>query len=199
LVGIVERFAFAVGGTVCHQLPERSFIVGGSQLAICARCAGIYSGIFSFFVTAKIFGFTKNPTEEADGRRKLLTAGLTGAALLTPLAADGARNAFGFWSSGENFRLLTGLLFAAALAIFYKIVKDFDFRTGRFNLHRKDYFVFMSGAGFASLIGAFMANGSGFASFACAVFNIIIIMGIFILFLSFASMIYQKIYELRKR
>jgi uncharacterized membrane protein len=29
----------------CHQQPERSFLLGGFPLAVCARCAGIYVGL----------------------------------------------------------------------------------------------------------------------------------------------------------
>jgi uncharacterized membrane protein len=29
---------------ICHQRPERSFFVYGSQLPVCARCTGLYAG-----------------------------------------------------------------------------------------------------------------------------------------------------------
>ncbi len=32
-------------GRICHQRPERSFFVNGSQLPICARCIGLYLGV----------------------------------------------------------------------------------------------------------------------------------------------------------
>jgi uncharacterized membrane protein len=35
---------YAVGSLVCHQRPERSFHIGELQLAVCARCVGIYAG-----------------------------------------------------------------------------------------------------------------------------------------------------------
>jgi uncharacterized membrane protein len=35
---------YAVGSIICHQLPERSFHIGGVQLPVCARCLGIYAG-----------------------------------------------------------------------------------------------------------------------------------------------------------
>jgi uncharacterized membrane protein len=35
---------FPAGGFICHQRPERSFIVNGNQMAVCARCAGLYAG-----------------------------------------------------------------------------------------------------------------------------------------------------------
>ena len=35
---------YSVGALVCHQLPARSFHLWGAQLAVCARCAGLYAG-----------------------------------------------------------------------------------------------------------------------------------------------------------
>ncbi len=35
---------YAVGSLICHQIPDRSFHVQGSQLPVCARCAGLYGG-----------------------------------------------------------------------------------------------------------------------------------------------------------
>ncbi len=35
---------YAVGSLICHQQPERSFHLAGSQLPVCARCLGLYAG-----------------------------------------------------------------------------------------------------------------------------------------------------------
>jgi uncharacterized membrane protein len=35
---------FPAGAFICHQRPERSFFVSGSQLPVCARCFGLYVG-----------------------------------------------------------------------------------------------------------------------------------------------------------
>ncbi len=35
---------YSAGAIVCHQKPERSFLVWGAQMPVCARCAGIYLG-----------------------------------------------------------------------------------------------------------------------------------------------------------
>ena len=35
---------YHAGALVCHQLPERSFHVGRVQIAVCARCLGLYAG-----------------------------------------------------------------------------------------------------------------------------------------------------------
>lgn len=32
-------------GKICHQIPERSFFIKGTQMLICARCTGLYIGI----------------------------------------------------------------------------------------------------------------------------------------------------------
>jgi uncharacterized membrane protein len=36
-----------VGYAICHRIPERSFVIGGQQLPLCARCTGIYLGVAS--------------------------------------------------------------------------------------------------------------------------------------------------------
>ena len=46
---LIVAFAYAVGGVICHQLPDRSFFVDGRQLPVCARCTGLYaSGLIGF-------------------------------------------------------------------------------------------------------------------------------------------------------
>ena len=35
---------YVAGSFICHQLPERSFHIEGSQLPVCARCFGIFGG-----------------------------------------------------------------------------------------------------------------------------------------------------------
>ncbi len=43
--GLFEK-AFAVGSSVCHQIPSHSFEVAGIQFPLCARCSGLYVGSF---------------------------------------------------------------------------------------------------------------------------------------------------------
>ena len=35
---------------LCHQMPDRSFWLGGHQLAVCSRCFGVYFGLFAGFL-----------------------------------------------------------------------------------------------------------------------------------------------------
>jgi uncharacterized membrane protein len=36
--------AYAIGRSVCHQLPSRSFQLWSTPLPVCARCMGMYAG-----------------------------------------------------------------------------------------------------------------------------------------------------------
>jgi uncharacterized membrane protein len=35
---------YGLGSFICHQIPERSFHIGGIQMPVCARCLGLYAG-----------------------------------------------------------------------------------------------------------------------------------------------------------
>lgn len=37
---------FAIGSSVCHQIPSHSFIDEGQQFPLCTRCSGLYLGSF---------------------------------------------------------------------------------------------------------------------------------------------------------
>jgi uncharacterized membrane protein len=45
-----------VGYAICHQIPERSFLLGGHQLPLCARCTGTYLGVAIGFGTLALLG-----------------------------------------------------------------------------------------------------------------------------------------------
>jgi len=49
-----ESILMFLGSTVCHQLPERSYIFDGFQMPLCARCIGIHFG----FVLSTLFFLT---------------------------------------------------------------------------------------------------------------------------------------------
>ena len=54
---------YVTGSFVCHQRPERSFQLGGRQMPVCARCAGLYAAaavaapLALFLVSASAFRF----------------------------------------------------------------------------------------------------------------------------------------------
>ncbi|MEO8434594.1 MAG: DUF2085 domain-containing protein [Pyrinomonadaceae bacterium] len=103
---IYRAFSYA-----CHQLPERSFYLSGYQLAVCARCTGLYLG---FGAAALIYPLVR-PLSRTDtpARRWLLLAAL-------PLAIDVGLDLIGLWKNTHLSRLFTGLLLGS-VAAFYVI------------------------------------------------------------------------------
>lgn len=90
---------------VCHQQPDRSFTVFGEQMAYCQRDTAIYGGIL-------LLGLLY-----AGLRKRLRPLSLRGAALLAvPMAVDGFSQLFGLRESTWELRVVTGGLFAVAVA-----------------------------------------------------------------------------------
>ena len=96
-------------GTLCHQIPERSYFIDGHKLAVCARCTGIYAG---FAFTLLLYPLVRSLRNTATPPRSLLIF----AAL--PLAVDFSLTFFGIWENTHTSRLLTGLLLGS-VTVFY--------------------------------------------------------------------------------
>ena len=68
--GVWSAIVYGLASTVCHQRPERSFVLNGGQFPVCARCAGLYvSGAWA--ALAAWFGARRAPRHT---RRLLLLA-----------------------------------------------------------------------------------------------------------------------------
>jgi uncharacterized membrane protein len=110
----------AMGFGVCHQIHTHSFTIGGHQLPLCARCTGMYLGVFSaLFILSRM-------RKRAVG---LPTAGILGllGLFFGTMVADGFNSTFqtfggGFWDSTNVVRLITGTLSGLAIAlVFYPV------------------------------------------------------------------------------
>ena len=44
LLSLSSAAVYAIGARVCHQRPDRCFLVDGRPMPVCARCAGLYAG-----------------------------------------------------------------------------------------------------------------------------------------------------------
>lgn len=82
----------------CHQRPDRSFIINGRQMPLCARCVGILLGL----VFAPLVFLTQ-----------LHFSCLKFACILMPV--DSLTQAAGWRESNNLLRLLTGLLFPISI------------------------------------------------------------------------------------
>lgn len=99
----------------CHNLCERSFKIKDYYLPICARCSGIYFGIFLSFLKITIgYNF------------------LVSVILMSPLIIDGLIQRYSSYNSNNLKRFITGIFFGiASIDIFLLLVytndKIFDF------------------------------------------------------------------------
>jgi uncharacterized membrane protein len=56
--GILGK-ADAIGYAICHRIPERSFLINGAPMPLCARCTGIYLGVMISCLIAIASGRTR--------------------------------------------------------------------------------------------------------------------------------------------
>ena len=98
-------------GTLCHQLPERSYFIDGHKLAVCSRCTGVYAGFALTLLLYPLFRSLKVTTTPP--RNLLLLATL-------PMAVDFSVNFFGFWYNTHSSRFLTGALLGSVV-VFYVV------------------------------------------------------------------------------
>lgn len=86
-------------GFLCHQIPERSFWILGDPLAVCARCFGIYSGLFLGAIGLGLIGKTRydNPISP-----------LWVFVALAPIGIDWSLTYLGIWENTGLSRFATG-------------------------------------------------------------------------------------------
>jgi len=95
---------------LCHQLPSRSPMLDGVQLAVCDRCLGLYGGVLGGVATA---GWAQGGW----GRLRTVDHFVLLAGFL-PLALDWVGPVLGLWANGPLSRAATGLLFGGVAASF---------------------------------------------------------------------------------
>lgn len=126
------RFVYWIGGAVCHQLPERSILVGGRPLPFCARCTGIYISVFVSILLVLITHTKPRDAYIANGGRAFIRWGILAALLMAPLEIDGLGNWLGLWRSEGFIRTLTGSAMGLGWAVIFLSVKGYELETARF-------------------------------------------------------------------
>ena len=119
------NFLERMGSAVCHQMAERSLLFEGMQMPLCARCTGIYTGVFFAFC----FFFLKKRITEGNSF-SLVQAILTGLAIL-PVGIDGVGSYLGFWESSQLMRIFSGSLVGAVVPGFLLLAGNFDPKKGK--------------------------------------------------------------------
>ena len=109
-VPLVSRGAalvYAAGSLVCHQRPERCFHIHGRQLAVCARCTGLYASALAGGFAALLFG-----TAALTRSRARMWLGLATVPTLVTVALELA----GVAHPSNTTRMLSALPLGAAAA-----------------------------------------------------------------------------------
>ena len=125
--GIINFFNF-IGSIVCHQKPERTLVVGGHPLPVCARDTGAFIGLDIGYITL-IFLRDK----DASGPPNLFLT----LAMSAPLYVDSFGQLFGFWTSNNDLRLFTGILFGMSLTPFLVYALSLTFFKGKIPLLKR--------------------------------------------------------------
>jgi uncharacterized membrane protein len=100
------------GKAICHQIEDRSLVISGEALSVCARDTGIYLGIFSTLFYLLIFKKNKRITIPTIKNSLLLLL------LLVPLIVDGVGSYTHLLSTNNFRRLITGIAFGLVLPYF---------------------------------------------------------------------------------
>jgi uncharacterized membrane protein len=100
---------------ICHQIPERSFMLFGFPLAVCHRCSGIYIGMF-------LGCFVEIPAMNCRTQIRRLVV----IAAIIPITLDNIASMAGLWHNTVTSRFITGLLFGTAVsALFVRGFSEF--------------------------------------------------------------------------
>ena len=101
-----------IGYCVCHQMPDRTLVVGGRMLPVCARCSGMYLG----FVLALLLQLAGNRGRFRIGVPPVWVA-VIAALGMGVMAFDGVSSYAGWRTTTNDIRLVTGSLTGAAVAV----------------------------------------------------------------------------------
>lgn len=119
ILGKANLFGYAV----CHQLPERSFHLGGAQLPLCARCSGTFLGALLGLATLWLAG--RGRASGLPPARVLVVIPL----FLLAWGVDGLNSFASFFPNAPQLyapnnllRLITGMLAGVAVSLLLHLV-----------------------------------------------------------------------------
>lgn len=95
---------------MCHQLPERTLIINGQLLPLCARCTGIYTGFIIGIIYQAVV------LRKINQLPSLRIVSILSATIIF-LFVDGLGETMHFWNLSNKIRLLIGLLFGSSISL----------------------------------------------------------------------------------
>jgi uncharacterized membrane protein len=101
---------YALGGLICHQRPERSFLEGSIPWPVCARCAGLYLSAAAgvAIVLLAPAGLRPNATTWHRWRLALIVAAV-------PSVASWLSEAVAWWAADNATRAYLAVPFGIAV------------------------------------------------------------------------------------
>ena len=106
---------YAAGSVICHQIPERSFHLGGFQIPVCARCLGIYAGAAAGASIHVLGAFSLSSMRwrmlSPQAARRLFIVGAVPTLLTVALERGGV------WNGTNNVRAIAGVALGIAGAL----------------------------------------------------------------------------------
>ena len=109
LTGSASVWHYHFFDSVCHQLPERSYSVNGVQMAVCSRCFGIYTSLFSGWLLMPLFVLLGLKKRKVLIRIFSIALGMN--------LIDILGNNFELWTNTLTSRMLMGILFGLSITI----------------------------------------------------------------------------------
>lgn len=137
-----ESILMLLGSTVCHQIPERSYIFDGFQMPLCARCIGIHFG----FVLSTLFFLTgsRRFASGLPGVKQMIVLG----AIMSFFLVDAGLSYSGISTSDNLRRTLSGLSLGVPLPfVVYPLLNAILFpgRNARVVLRGRNDWVWLAG------------------------------------------------------
>ncbi len=96
----------------CHQIPERTFNIRGRYFPVCARCTGLYLGVF-FYLIYQYYSYVYYSID--------LT--ILAILMVVPTFLDGFTQFLGLRESDNKLRLITGFFGGIGLSILVVSIK----------------------------------------------------------------------------
>lgn len=109
LTGTGDGWQYHAFHMLCHQLPDRSFFYNDHQMAVCARCFGIYGLFLVSWLFMPLFALFNNKKKQWYVRILIFTI------LINVLDVVG--NYFHVWTNTLTSRFILGALISVAIIL----------------------------------------------------------------------------------
>lgn len=129
----MDKLLYGIGSAVCHQLNDRTIIIGGKLLPVCARCTGIYISItvsVLYLIMRRRWQGNKLPG---------ISVTLIMAFSFLPFMVDGVGSYAHFWQTNNLIRIITGLFGGYSVPIFFILIQNFNINKDNNKIIVKDY------------------------------------------------------------